>query len=349
VEGDSLYLLFSPARDAGLRSASAGSYIIKRSMRDGRFLQAKIFLQNDSGFFVRLFPRDRDRTLMDVYVLGEPLQQGVIVALPFARLLTAPFSEVQRLTGPVVDWRLVLPSERTAADARVEALVKTLRPRLARLGDVEDGAMDSAGRFVFIRDGRLQPGKGGFNCSGFAKFVIDGFYKPIASRLTDIEALKTRNLDTRKNPLSARYEESRDPYFGLDWARNLARTLSSARSGQQLPPAEFADVRNVELFPYRPDIGYPIGSIQTVLYLLWKRDPGALYLGTVNREAADGAPVRAYHHLAVFFPYADGAGAFHLAVMERNVETSTASLQRRFPGEFIHLVRIDAEGDFSLP
>jgi hypothetical protein len=35
--------------------------------------------------------------------------------------------------------------------------------------------------------------------------------------------------------------------------------------------------------------------------------------------------------------------------MERNVETSTASLQRRFPGEFVHLVRISSEGDFALP
>jgi hypothetical protein len=59
--------------------------------------------------------------------------------------------------------------------------------------------------------------------------------------------------------------------------------------------------------------------------------------------------VRAHHHIAVFFPYQDGAGAFHLVTMERNVETSTVSLQRRFPGEFVHLVRIGSEGEFELP
>jgi hypothetical protein len=347
VQGGALYLLFSRTRD-GSAEAEAGTYIIKRSMANGQFLHAKVFLQSDPGFFLRIWPW-RDRTLMDVYVLGEPLQKGVIVREPFDRLLTAPFSELQRLTEGVVDWSLLLPSERTSGDQRLERLVRALRPQLTRLADVEDGAMDADGRFVYIRDSSPQRGKGGFNCSGFSKFVVDGFYRPLMKSLTDIDLLKSKNLETRKNPLGSRYEDSRDPYFGLDWSRNLARILEQARTGGPLPPPEFADVRDVELFPYRPDIGYPIESIRTVLYLLWKREPGTIYLGSVNRDASDGAPVRAHHHIAVFFPYQDGAGVFRLVAMERNVETSTASLQRRFPGEFVHLVRISSEGDFALP
>jgi hypothetical protein len=346
VQGGSLYLLFSRARDAG--PAAAGTYIIKRSMADGQFLQAKIFLQSDPGFFVRMHPWG-DRTLMDVYLLGDPLQTGVIVRESFDRLLTAPFAEIERLTEGVVDWSLLLPAERTSGDERLERIVRALRPRLARLADVEDGAMDAEGRFVHIRDSSPQRGRGGFNCSGFSKFVVDGFYLPLAKTLTDIGFLKTKNLDTRKNSLGGRYEDSRDPYFGLDWSRNLARALEAARTAGALPPTDFADVRDVDFFPYRPDIGYPIESIQTVLYVLWKREPGTIFLGSVNREASDGAPVRAHHHIAVFFPYQDRTGVFRLVEMERNIETSAASLQRRFPGEFVHLVRIPSEGEFRLP
>ena len=36
----------------------AGTFIIKRSLKDGSFLQAKVFVQNDPGSFLRLFPRE---------------------------------------------------------------------------------------------------------------------------------------------------------------------------------------------------------------------------------------------------------------------------------------------------
>jgi hypothetical protein len=228
--------------------------------------------------------------------------------------------------------------------------VMLLRTRLKSLRDAEDGAMDSDGRFVFIRDGSAQqPGKGGFNCSGFAKFVMDGFYKPLTGKLADVGALKERSLDARGNRWSSAYEEQRDPYFGLDWSRNLARVLAAARTGERLPPAEFADVRGLERFPYVEDVGYPIESLEAILYLLARREPGFLYIGSLNREAEDGTPVRQHHHLAVFFPYLDDKSVTRVVVMERNVETSLASLQKRFPRDSVHLVRVDSEGDFAPP
>jgi hypothetical protein len=348
VQSGSVYLIFSRPDSRDPSVDSAGNYIIKRSLKDGSFLQAKIFVQDDPGCFARLFPMD-GRTGMDIFISGEPFQKGIVIAQPFDRLLTAPFSTIIELTSGVVDWSLVLPAERTAADMRVERIVGQLRPRLKMLADVEDGAMDGSGRFIYIRDGRPQAGRGGFNCSGFAKFVVDGFSRPLAGRLMDIQDIKERDLDARGNRWSPSYEESRDPYFGLDWSRNLARMLQSARTGEPLPPPEFADVRDVERFPYVEDVGYPIENLTAIFYILARRDPGVIYLGSLNREAGDGAPVRQHHHLAVFFPYIDGSSRLRIVVMERNLETSVASLQRRFPRDSVHLVRIDTEGEFSLP
>ncbi len=362
IQEGHVYLVFSRPGAKESPTASAGNYIIKRSLSNGAFVQVKVFLQDDPGCYVRLFPAEagrsqregespgRGRTEMDVFINGEPFQRGIVIARPFEELLTAPFLEIVELTEGTVDWPLVLPAERTAGDERLEKMVKLLRPRLKSLRDVEDGAMDTDGRFVFIRDGRAQqPGKGGLNCSGFAKFVVDGFYKPLTGKLADVGALKERNLDTRGNRWSSVYEEDRDPYFGLDWARNLARILAVARTGERLPPAEFADVRGLERFPYVEDVGYPIESLGPILYLLARREPGFLYIGSLNREAEDGTPVRQHHHLAVFFPYIDEKSVTRVVVMERNVETSVASLQNRFPRDSVHLVRIDSEGDFAPP
>jgi hypothetical protein len=51
----------------------------------------------------------------------------------------------------------------------------------------------------------------------------------------------------------------------------------------------------------------------------------------------------------VFFPFIDGKSVFRVVVMERNQETSVSSLQKRFPKDDVHLVRIGSEGEYRLP
>ncbi len=353
VKSDSLYLIFPPPGVKDPATAAAGGCIIKRGLADGSFLWMKVFVQNDAGSYVRLSPLGSDpaqgRTRMDVYINGEVFQQGVTIARPFSRLLTAPLASIVRLSEGLVDWSLVLPQQRTGGDAEMEKIVRTVRARLKSLGDVEDGAMDADGRYVFIESGEPQPGRGGFNCSGFSKFIVDGFYAPLADRPIAIDALKRRNLESRGNRWSGAFEVTKDPYFGLDWTRNLAGELAAARMGGQRPPVEFADVRNVERFEYTEDVGYSMEDIQEVLYILARRSPGYLYLGSLSREAADGSPVRQHHHIAVFMPYTDEKGIVRIVVMERNRETSIESLKSRYPMDSIHLVRIGIEGDFQLP
>jgi hypothetical protein len=51
----------------------------------------------------------------------------------------------------------------------------------------------------------------------------------------------------------------------------------------------------------------------------------------------------------LFLPYFDQSGAFKLAVLERNNETSVASLEARYPEDHIHLVRLAASKSYSPP
>ena len=332
--------------------AGTGTFIIKRSTGDGSFLHAKVFLQNDPDCFLRLFPSD-DRTIMDVVLFGSPVQTQVVLPISFDRLLTAPLSRIMDLSSSSVDWSLVLAPPQRPEDVRILQVVRAIRARLPGLRDRDDGAMDAEGRLVAIATGLPDAsGKGGFNCSGFAKWVIDGFYAPLAGHDTDIMALKSRDA-MRENKWSARFEEELDPYFGLDWSRGLARSLAQARTGS-LPRDEEIDVRDADRMPYITDTGYPVPGLRPLLYFLARKDPGAFYLGSVNAPSAsasqEGTPtLRQHHHVIVLFPYFDGRGSFQVVVMERNLETSLASLDRRYGREYVHLVRVASDGIFSPP
>jgi hypothetical protein len=204
---------------------------------------------------------------------------------------------------------------------------------------------------VYIATG-VPAGKGGFNCSGFAKWVVDGLYAPLAGKPMDIAPLKSRN-SARANSWSTRFEEELDPSFGLDWSRGLARMVVQARTGAA-PSDSQIDVRNASRIPYVRDVGYPVPKLEYLLYFLARANPGELYVGSVNAPSAlavsEGTPtLRQHHHVIILLPYFDGAGVFRVVVMERNLQTSLASLSRRYGGEYVHLVHIDTEGTFVPP
>ena len=341
----SLYQTFTRGDLGAARLDSAGTFIIKRRRADGAFVQAKFFLQDDPGCFARITPQG-DRTALEITLFGRIFQRGVILPARFETLLTAPLERIMRLAGPAVEWDLLQPAERTGADAEVERTAAAIRRALPRLGYRDDGAMDAAGRMVFIRDGTPQGAPAGLNCSGFAKWVVDGFFRPLTGALTDIDVLKKRDLGIRGNRWTGPLEESRDPYFGIDWSRHLARELARAR-GEGPGSVEASDVRDAPGFAYVDDVGYAIADLPTVLFRLARTAPGRIYLGSVNRAAPGDPGLRQHEHLVVILPYVDAGRVFRVAVFERSVETSTGSLVKRYPSDFIHLVRFDARGDFD--
>jgi hypothetical protein len=349
-QSGALYFVFANQVDGAYPVDGAGTFIFKRSLKDGSFLQAKVFVQEGPGTYLRLFPQG-DRTLMEVYLFGEPFQTGIALPVSFSRVVTAPLSSIMEWSATVVDWSLVLSQPPGPGDRRLEGIVDTLQPALKKLRDMDDGAMDGSGRMVYIASG-LPAGKGGFNCSGFAKWVVDGLYIPLAGKPMDIAPLKSRNA-SRNNTWSTRFEEELDPYFGLDWSRGLARTVAQGRTGVA-PSDDQIDVRDSDRLPYIRDVGYPVAKLEYLLYFLARRDPGTIYIGSVNAPSmlavSEGTPqLRQHHHVIVLFPYFDQRRVFQVAVMERNVRTSLASLARRYGSEYVHLVRIGSEGSFVPP
>lgn len=349
-QGGRIYYVFShPDQTGGITLASPGTWIVRRRLEDGAFEQIKIFLQHDQGSFLRIFPRGTGAVL-EMDLAGIPLYRGVPIPLSMQRILTAPLAMIQQSTAGTVDWTLLEVQSDHRGYRSITDAVAQIREALPLLGDADDGAMNAAGEMVYIATGLPQEGPGGFNCSGFAKWVVDGFLLPLLGAGLPLEPLRERHRDLRGTSWSSRLEELRDPYFGLDWTRNLALHYQAA--GANRGPADdprSRDVRNLPVGEYRENLGFPLDQLDRVLYWLALREPGNFYLGSVSRSFGDAPVLRQHAHAVVFFPWFDRSGRFNLAVMERGQETSLESLTRRYGGEFVHLVRLEARSAFRPP
>jgi len=344
------YDIFIPAGTDRLDLASPGTYIVRRRLDDGAFDQIKIFLQHHEGSYIRLFP-DGTGTRMDVFVAEIPLYRGVPVSMTMERALSAPLDLLLRSASGVIDWSVLDVDAAHPGYRTVQEMVEVLRGALSSLPDAEDGAMDEYGNLVFIETLASQEELPGFNCSGFAKWVVDGIYQQRTGRFLPIDPLKRKHLEYRGTSWSAPLEDLRDPYFGLDWTRNLA--IEIAGLDREIPVAsidpESRDVRDVPVAQYTEDVGYRIESLRGVLYHLGRTRPGTFYLGSVNRLFGTDPVLRQHTHVVALFPYFDTDGRFHAVVMERNVETGIASLEGRYPGDYIHLVELPARDGYLPP
>jgi hypothetical protein len=327
-----------------------GTWVVQRRIEDGEFNQIKIFLQNDEESFLRVIPDGR-RARMEVHIAGDTLYTGVPVPMALQRILTAPFAMLQESTSGFVDWDLLVPDPYHPGYRRIERMVEAIRAYLPSLRDADDGAADENGNLVYIETLLPQENSGGFNCSGFAKWVIDGLWYPGRGSYLPVEPLKRKHLEYRGTSWSASLEESRDPYFGLDWTRNLALHLYAAEQGvtpESLDPRS-TDVRGISSASFTENVGFPVEEVRHVLYRQALRDPGFFYLGSVNVSYGEDIVLRQHTHVVVFFPWFDQEGRFRLAVMERNRETGMESLKLRYRGDFIHLVRVSAGMTFETP
>jgi hypothetical protein len=344
------YYVFIPAGDDDFTLASPGTFIIRRRLDDGAFDQIKVFLQHDEGSYIRLFPHGRTLR-MDVYIANTQLYRDVPVAMSMNRAITASTDTLLQAGAGVVDWSVLEVNPHHSGYAVIRGMVDQIRGALPYLPDAEDGAMDADGNLVYIESLLSQEQLPGFNCSGFAKWVIDGIYGPQMGTFLPIDVLREKHLAWRGTSWSRPLEDKRDPYFGLDWTRNLAVQMDSLDRkipAERIDP-EALDVRRVPFARYVEDVGYRVESLSAVLYWLARNEPGTFYLGSVNRLFGSDPVLRQHTHVVVLFPWFDESGRFQVSVMERNVETSLSSLEKRYGKDYIHLVRVRGNPRFEPP
>ncbi|MBN2533459.1 MAG: hypothetical protein JXB88_11225 [Spirochaetales bacterium] len=345
---NALFFLFLNERESGFPMIGRGNISIKRSLENGKILQMTIMVRDHRKCYLRLTPYDK-RTALDLYLFGTHVYHDIFLPLPINSLIFEPFATIVELTGNIIDWDVILYKALEGESREGIEIFNKIRKMLPLLHTVEDGAMSAKGEYVFIENLNPQPGPGGFNCSGFAKWIVDGLYFCLKGEYTDITVLKEKHLEYRGNRWSRWYEDERDPYFGLDWTRNLALELFRAQTKKNITDPESFDIRDIRFLEYIEDAGYAITDLEFIFFFLAGENPDCIYLGSVNQTIGKEPALRQYYHVAVFFPYFDDQGRLQVIVMEKNKEVDLSFFMSEYDNNYIHLVRISIEGKFQPP
>ncbi len=343
---EKLYLIFLNQRNDAFPLISSGNFILRRDLNNGAVEQIKIYLDDIGALVLRIAPMGF-RSQVSLSLFDDELYRRIPIGVSIEQIIGMDINRIMDLTAGIIAWDQLFPAVEAGDYRYMLDVLSQIRQVLPSLPDAEDGAMDEFGNLVRIETLRTND-LPGFNCSGFAKFLADGIYAARTGGFMSIEALKTKHPEYRGNDISLEYEDERDPYFGLDWTRNIAVSLAAA-AGDSPDSPEFADVRHLPWYSYREDLGYAVEHIIPVMYLLALRDPGKIYLGSINGEFGSDPVLWQHYHVVVFFPYFDDQGNFRVAVLERNVESSLSSLQRRYPREFVHLVALEPAQEYRIP
>lgn len=363
------YFSFVPEQDYKFQYGRKGHAVVKMDAATGKLESLKIFTQDvelttaedlgqrTRGSFLLVTPRE-PRTVLSVYLEGQRIFSEIPLPWSMGAVLDVPVTRWKEAARDYLDWEYVFPVH-TRSAKEVESAVMEARRLLVNIPEVDDGAQDARGRWVTIQQELPQSGPGGFNCSGFAKWITDGLVRPLIGQGLEIAPLKERPSELRGHSYNRPYDDPdqperlRDPYFGLDWTRNLAVSLARLQNPDREWGAESRDVRENIFFSYAKTRGFRIDDLDPILYGLAVKKPGRIYLGSVNGDfrppgAGPKDPVLNQHrHIAVFFPWIDPWGTYRLAVFEVNSETSLPRLQRAYPNHWVHLVELQITGDFQ--
>jgi hypothetical protein len=367
---DEFAIVLAREQDGRYLSYSQGSWALIRSRdNDIKKFRIQVFLRSDYNTYVQFRYFTEDKCYMDVIIYDAYIIRSLPLPVTFERLYAMPVEDVLALAGDRFPRRYVDPEPDRYRDTR--AFITSVRALLPGLSFLDDGAINENGDYVFINTLEAQTGRGGLNCSGFAKWVIDGMLRPLTGNRLPIAPLKAP-FGSRGSPSLESWEELRDPFFGLDWCRNLA-----SQAGTILRSPSFSALEEIEVshwpfsqvilkqdegnsnqsYPgYIRNAGFGFEGLQPLLYSLTVDEPGRIYLAAVNNEL--GAPVtpdnprglprmRQYYHIAVLVPYFNERGTFQVVVFESAEETSFTRFRTRYPGQFVNLSRVPIDGKFD--
>ena len=358
------------ARNGEFPGWAQGSWLLTRRRDTGAATRIRVFLRSDPYTYVQFRPLSDDKCQMDVVLYDAYAVRALPLAVPFERLYTMPVQDVLNLAGDKFPRRYFEPDQANYRDHRL--FITRVRERLPQLNFANDGAIDEAGRYVYIETGLEQEGEIGLNCSGFAKWLIDGILRPVTGERLAVPPMKAPFGD-RGSSFTEPWEESDDPFFGLDWIRNLAsRAWSTLRSPAfgtldeiEVRTERFSQViirersgASVQSYPgFLENAGYGINGLLPLLYTLAIDEPGRFFLGTVNTEGGPpstpdnprGMPrMRRYFHIAALIPYFNEDGVFQVAVFESAAETSITAFRTRYTiDHYVNLVRVPLETAFN--
>ncbi|WKC75311.1 hypothetical protein QIA36_03100 [Borreliella yangtzensis] len=323
-----------------------GSYVIKVG-KDG-IEQIKIFFINRGDTFIRI-KSSKFSSSADFYLVNTLIYKDIRLPFKIEDIAVISLGNIINYISKIIDFRYFIP-EYFDIYKNISNMAISLRKALAAfpIAEVIDGAMDESGKMVHIKTGLLQKDAVGFNCSGFVKWVADSIYKSMTGRLLKINDLKLKHIGVRGSVFTKSQEFNKEPFFGLDWIRNIAYRISNIDADLNLSKVKENDVNNIKFFDYIDNRGYKIENLEFLLYSLALDEPGYIYFGSISTGVGSLSNMVLHKHVVLFLPFLDENRIFRVSVNEVNAETSIKSLQKRYPKSYIHLVRVKAPENLSI-
>ncbi|MDR2898166.1 MAG: hypothetical protein LBU99_05055, partial [Spirochaetaceae bacterium] len=226
-EETSLYtaVAVAPRSEGGIYPVNGkGSWILYRNRDTGAPVRIRLYPGNDPEVYLQFYP-EPGRTRAELFVYGAYTGRNVPLGLAFEKLYTLSTAETLRLVQRDLLHNYAAPNPLDYGNTR--NTIALIRDNLSRFDYIDDAAYDENGRPVYIANGSLRPltnkedsERLEINCSGFVKWILDGIVKPLTGSFIKIAPLKTATV-TGTNWLEG-WQTEREPWFGLDWTRNLA-------------------------------------------------------------------------------------------------------------------------------
>jgi hypothetical protein len=356
---DEFSIIIEREQNGAFNAWAQGSFSLTRRLSDGEALRVRVFLRSDRYTYIQFRPLSAFKSEMDAVVYDAFIVQALPIPIEFKRLLTSPLSDALNGETAAAVRRYYEPEPDDNRDKR--AFLRKIRGAIKTLEFGDDGAIDENGDYVYIATLEKQGGKHGLNCSGFAKWVIDALVSPISGGTLPIAPLK-EPYGSRGSNFTLPFERIRDPYFGLDWVRNLA-----AAAGTAFKSGDFANLSEIEArnapfsaiqiragretqirsYPgHLDEAGFGFEGILPLLYTLAIDEPHSIFLGAIN-TVGGRPPMRTYFHIAVLVPYFDEDSVFRVAVFESAAETSFNRFRVRYPDHYVNLCRLPVATDFN--
>ena len=308
--------------------------------------------------------------------------KDIAIGVPFETLYHISLSRLKELTQAIIPWDLFNPPRYNSPVKAMSRIVENLQYRLVPL---KDGCFDHNGKPVHISNSQPQTELeittamnidqirseviGGVDSAGFAKWIIDGMVRPVAGQGTVIESLK-RATEAPKTHFTKPYLDTENVFFGLDWIRNLGaaalslnlnRTVYPDSAGLDVADCPFALTDAVAVvgtgntvtkqpafLGYQQYAGYQTAYLLPLLYYRAIVEPDHFYLACISTMPS-ATELRRYDRIAVFFPYFDGWGEFHLDIYEDGIQVPVDEFIEKNKDAYAALVRVRApeEGLFN--
>lgn len=283
---------------------------------DKELLEAAIFFQNDKTSFL-LFKKNNPGKF-DIILFGKIYKRNLPYYFPFDSLKTISLYNILSL---LEDNKLQNEALITKDDSTIkEKLISKIILPSVGFKYVDDGARDEFGNFIYIENENDQKtNEQGFNCSGFIKDIADNYIRLINPdfRYLNIPDLKKERTNERENIAFQYYDLDYDPFFGLDWAKNISDKINQLCNYNVIRAEEYNKDNYVIHQKYR---GYDIDNLKEILFRDQQNDSTNFYILVFNRLRIEKPVVPEYYHLAIVVPYFNDKH-FYLRVFESSYET----------------------------